>query len=361
MYKVSFGSKINLSVKRDNGHIDHYGDFHNHPMNSFFTAGHVRGSSTSSLNFASSDLEAITELEGTWSQSGDTVSRVTGSATLPASSSIYVFEDGTKAGWRFTGSGTSITVSKSNTVSAQKLFLLRTSTDTGNDKQTLPSVSSTRNYSDGEVSISGSGIFAPSSTSYTLRSIRQSQAGATNGNGVLIDIYPGIPIGVGDAIIINSYEYRFRYPTGEPQEFSVSPISGLSGSGRTQRLSRISVMDSANNPNRIYLLSSSNAIFIPDMYGPTGGTLINPSSLTIDETITATGSILSPSLSNDMTDSHSCFGLVDTGGTIKQISWGTTTELFGIIEYDTPVMIEAGKVLTVGMSTRFDPVITLPS
>ncbi len=35
-------------------------------------------------------------------------------------------------------------------------------------------------------------------------------------------------------------------------------------------------------------------------------------------------------------------------------------ELFGIFEYDTPVTINPGGMLTGGMSTQFEPEIALP-
>lgn len=363
---ATLGSRIALSILRarrgSRCRIDTLGEFHNFPFNLFLTSGtSVRCNSTDVFNFASQNTHGIVALSGTWEQSGTTLSRATGSDVLSGASDLYVFADGTIAGWHIAGSGTSITVSRSQAVAAQQLYKFETNATAPNN-QTLASVASSRNFSSGVIAnrlTTAPATFAPASSGYTLRAITQSQNGVSNINRVWIPIYPEVTINAGDAIVIDDYVYEFSYGYHEPVPFAVSPIAGLTGTGTMQRTRRITDTDVVS-PTRIYLIADGNEITLPDVLGPSG-TLINPGSHTIAETIVATGTTNSAGVANNMTQFHSCFGVVATGvASCKQVAWGSTTEIYGIVEYDTPVNVAAGKVLTVGMGTSFEPVIVLP-
>lgn len=363
--QAKFGSRINLSIKKANGKIRNHGYFYNHPNSQWIiNSSNLLFGSVSNLNIYTLSYNSIRNL-GQWQQSGTTISRVSGSeSALSTSGSFYKFADGTYAGVKTWTGTTSFTSNISQSVSAQDLYEFSSITSSLSESQSLISNSFTRTYSDGVISLNITSpplIFNPASSPYTLKCIAIGAFSSPTYRVLLIDIYPEIEIEIGDQIIINSFEYNFDYGDHQPREFAVSPISGISGSGRAQRTRRANERNSSTSPNRIFLISDSNKISIPDMYGPTGGTLVNPSSLTIDQSLTATGSTVNTTELNGYIDSHSCFSNVTSTGTYKQIAWGTTTEIFGIIEYDTPVLIESGKTLTVGMSTQFVPVLTLPS
>jgi hypothetical protein len=359
---AKFGSKIDLSVKRASGEIENYGEFHNYPLPSFITSNFIKGvtylGSGVNLEVQSSSDTCILQLSGTFEQNGFTINRVSEAYSFPFDNGLYVFQNGVVGGWRNAGSGASITVSRSNSVSAQTLYRF-IPTITGIQETSVTSI--TAIYSNGSMTLSTTQpkalpvVVSP----YTLRTLNFCDSGSP-GRGRAIPINPPIDLQIGDAVLINNFTYTFSYPSHTPTTFTTSPLSSLSGSGVFQRTRRITSGDNIT-ANRIFLLTDANKITIPDMLGPSDSLLL-PSSYTITETIVASQtSSTNAQVSNDMEESHTVIGITSIGGTIKQIAWGTTTEIFGIIEYDTPVVIPTAKVIRVTMSTKFDPIITLPT
>lgn len=354
------GSKINLKVMKPSGEIVDYGEHRNHISQGWVTdfAFYTRADSTV-MQFASLSSRRVFALSGTWQQSGTSISRVTGSDTIAATSQIFAFADGTYTGWRVSGSGTSCVVSISQTISASKLYSYDTASGATGYVQFKDNTALTKNYSNGVTTVSAlSTVFSPATAAYNLYTIAAGDSITGAGyRAMTINLEPEIPIGIGDRIIIDKFIYTFEYPTGAPVAFSTSPISGLTGTGRTQRLRKTTVSD-GDFPSRIFLLTDANKISIPNMLGP-NDSVLTPASYTILETIVATGARNFAAPANNTTEGNFCFGTVGTGGTVKQILWGTPSEFFGVIEYDTPVTIDAGRVISVGLSTTFlqNPVI----
>jgi hypothetical protein len=100
--------------------------------------------------------------------------------------------------------------------------------------------------------------------------------------------------------------------------------------------------------NRIYLISDANKIAIPNMIAPdnSSASYVLMSGITRMEDITAVSTTAKASFANNCTQSNSIVGTVTTGGSVKQILWGTLTRAYGVIEYDTPITISAGQVIT---------------
>lgn len=359
--KTTSGSKIHLSITKPSGEILDYGEYTNYPNALWLVTAAGRGSTTT-FNFVATDTSFIKPLAGTWSQSGFTISRVTGVDVLNTQSGYYIFADGTHAGWKdVDAGGSSGTVSKSETVAAQKLYEYNINNVAIDADRRITSVGGQQNYTNGVTTLSTvSAINFPAALSaYDLRIIYQCLSIGT-ASGVKLVIDPPINVGIGDVVTINKYQYTFSYPTYQKVPFTTSPITGLVGTGFMQRLKKVNVIDNQSSPTRIYLASDANKITIPDMLGPSS-TVLNPASYTFDETIVGSGTRTGAAMANDMTECHNATGLTVTGGTIKQILWGNAAELFGVVEYDTPVTIAAGKTISIGLSTQYNPSFTVPT
>lgn len=370
------GAVANISILRANGDMepigDVYGFHHNTIGRAAESSDRTYPSSMSTVQFyTQSSGTGVDVWTGTFSQSGTSVSRVSGSfdMTQISTNDLIIFGSGERA-WRVSGgSASAMQVYPSQTVPATTITRYRTGTSgygsnpSGSNQQQSGAQNASLVYSNGVTTktLSAPAVFSPASSSYTLTAVSYNPGSATVAGQQVGGFFP-IPsaptINVGDAVVVNSFVYRITWDNYQPRTFAVSPITGIVGTGRIQRLKRISVHENAATPNRIYLVADANKITLPDMLDPSG-TIIAGSSLTAIETITASGSATAASAStNGNTASTTCFGSVVTGGTVKQILWGTTTEIIAVIEYDTPVTIASGTVLTLNTSLQMVPEIT---
>lgn len=361
--KPKFGSVAEIEILRrkkgGRNKIDKIGRFHNFPRNSLITQlEYISGISSSNIYFSLKRLTEIYEMEGTWQQSGDIVSRVTGSQDFWGFSDFYFFEDGTKAGYRLNGASSG-QFSRSNSVSPQKLFRIRSVQGTGD--QTIYSFSSagiSRTYDNGVVSmkLNSPKLSTPMTSDDIVRGLASSVVGSSNGRGTHTPL-PDTPIYTGDIVVIADYEYKFDYGFYEPIEFLTSPISGLNGSGRFQYLLAMSRYITSFDFLRVWLIQDGNEWPIPNL----SNNDINPNVLNPAETIISTRVSTNPSEANDMTHSQVLTCTIPNNiSNVKQIAFGATNRVCGIIEYDTPVSLEAGKTLQIGMSIHLDFTVTIP-
>ncbi len=325
---------------------------------------------TGTISLSTYTTRIRSQLDGTFSQSGPTITRESGSGTFsPGSNFILQFASGEWA-YHTSGSGFSCTVSRSRTVSAQALFRIDSNLDANYlvDRQQNQSFGSNcvNAYSDGVFSATSVNVMAmtPAVTPYTMRRISVGGVLRTGSSedtyGCMFDLPSDVSVGAGDSVVVGDFEYLCEYDEYEPRSLAECPLTNLTTSCRVQRMipAATTGIDSRENqtPNRIWLIDDGDEYPLPDM--PTSA--VNPNVLTVLETIVATGSNTAPSVNNDMTESNSCYGQVVTGGaTIKQIAWGTTSMIFEIIEFDTPQNIPAGKTLTLSGHRRM--VIDVPA
>lgn len=368
--KPKFGSVAEIEILRrkkgGRNRIDKIGRFGNAPSSWLIIRGsttypsHIRGSDSSSFYFQLKNSSDITKLDGTFSQSGNTLIRETGDYSFSSSTDpLFFFEDGTKAGYRLSGSGESITTSRSNEIPPGNLYSFNQTfeSNVGLNVSHYPS----RSYQDGVFTVETQNrlLFPQSSSEFYLRGMSQSMVSYNNATSTISKISPTL-VNVGDVVVIENFKYIFDQGFYKPIRFIDSPIAGIAGSGLFQRMLRINDADHSFTPNRIYLISYGNEIVLPDAKSNTD-TYLNPSSLTVSDTITASNLNSSPSFENDGTSTNRCSGTIGSNiSNIKQIAWGSTTQIHGIIEYDTPISLESGKVLTVGMSTHYDFDISIP-
>lgn len=361
--KPKFGSVAEIEILRrkkgGRNKIDKIGRFHNFPRNSLITQReYISGISSSSIYFTLKRLTEIYEMEGTWQQSGDTVSRVTGSQDFPNFTDFYFFEDGTKAGYRLNGASSG-QFSRSNNVSPQKLFRIRS--DQGTVNETIYDFSSagiSRTYDNGVVSmkLDNPKLSAPMTSDDIVRGLASSVVGSDNGRATHTPL-PDTPIYTGDIVVISDYEYRFDYGFYEPIEFLTSPISGLNGSGRFQYLVAMRNYITSFDFLRVWIIQDGNEWTIPNL----SNNDINPNVLNPTETITSTRVSTNPTASNDMTHSQVLTCTIPNNiSNVKQIAFGASNMVCGIIEYDVPVSLEAGKTLQIGMSIHLDFTVTMP-
>lgn len=303
------------------------------------------------------------ESTSTWSQSGYTLTRESGSDTLGANR-IVQFPDGD---WSYIGNSnisSSGTVSNSMEKPASVVYEIDSNTSYGSGyfREQSFNVKST-SYSNGVITSvnTSSMVLSPASSQETIRRIGIFRAvSSTLIEGCYFDLPNDVVLEIGDSLVIDNFELKITFDEYEPRELEDSPISGLTTSCRAQRLLPIQTTSSHEfaTPNRIWLIEDGNEYVLPDLQ--TSAT-INPNVLTPVETIVATGSGTPPTASNNMTGSNSCYGLVEVGSSqVKQIAWGATSFIFGILEFDTPQNIPQGKVITIGGNQKFNIDVPLP-
>lgn len=302
------------------------------------------------------------ESTSTWSQSGFTLTRESGSDTL-SSGRIVQFPDGD---WSYIDGSISSSGSVSNSMEKPASVVYEINTNisyTSNSirNQTF-SVKST-SYSNGVITSVSTGpmVFNPASSQETIQRIGILGVISTAvSEGCYFDLPSDVVLEIDDSLVIDNFELEITFDEYEPRELEDSPISGLTTSCRAQRLLPIQTTSSHEfqTPNRIWLIEDGDEYNLPDLQTTT---LTNPNVLTPTETIVASGSTSPPAPSRNMIGFNSCYGLVDTGSSqVKQIAWGSTSYIFGILEFDTPQNIPQGKVITIGGNQRFNIDVPLP-
>lgn len=384
--KMDVGATIDLSVRRADGTIEHLGKFHNFLGSQLYSTGRLNVFAGGNINIYARDQTGIHVFTGTWQQVTNTVSRVTNvgpNNDLTASGltqfDMLVFGSGEKSTIFSITNASSATTNQSQSVAATTMLGYKiyqngfgrnpATTHTG---QSVTGAAGTLAYSNGNMTytMNAAQSFPATATAYTLQCLVYSYGavisvgGATPGG--VFHISGGVAMGVGDAIIVNSFVVTYSWASYQPVVFSApGPILNLNQSGKYQRLARVNAEEAAVQPNRIFLLTNANKIVLPDMLGP-ATTILAPGSYTIKETIVSTiNSVTQPgtaTFANGGVESASSIqGTVVTGGTdIRQIAWGTTTQILGAIEYDADVTIAAGKVLTINTLLRMTATLEAP-
>jgi hypothetical protein len=356
--KAKIGAVLTIEVRDKNGKIKHTEEIHNILGNGMLNEWNQI--STAGLFYLQTTAIKTTFSSSTWSATAGALTRTTGSDSLPSViNELLSFGSGERS-YGLSGSGTSATLVSPLTLGPTTLTIYHTST-----RDNISNVASgytwvtanptfTQAYSNGVYTHTmNNGPFStnPATGSFSLARITLRYT--TNAGNIRFshfDLAAPISIVAGDVVTISSVVLTYTFSNYQPIAFAVSPITGLTGSGHFQYLRRI-LGEVATAPSRIYLISDANKITpIPDLLSYTGGSVINPASITAIETLSATGSFINAAASNDGLKSHSITGVTAVGGTVKQIAWGIPTELYGIIQYDTPVSIATAKALTVGMS-----------
>lgn len=359
---LKFGSTIDfVDVIRADGSCERVcGKVQNFVSNGWCLSPFRLHPSVATWNISTFSTRASQAPAGNFSQAGTTITRDSGSfdlTTVPIGASIE-FADGTKAYATGVGTASSKPVSRSQSASSQAITVYNTHTagndGTNREQNSSWGVAGTPSYLNGVLTYTRPSFsFTPAVAGYTLRRIHVYEQNA--GAGFIYDLPVDVVVNIGDAVVVGSFTYTATWDDHEPRVFAVSPMAGYVGTGITQRILRAhgstGRYENSNNPNRIWLIDDGSEYAISDM--PVAD--VAPGALTVLETITATGSNTAPTINNNFTASNSCFGSVVTGGaTIKQIAWGDTSNVFGIIEFDTPVNIPAAKVITIGASLQTD-------
>jgi len=107
-----------------------------------------------------------------------------------------------------------------------------------------------------------------------------------------------------------------------------------------------------SSPTRIYFVTTPNAVALPNLQA--AQTLV--SSITPTTTLIASSEAEGLTIANNLVSRVLAIG-VTSGSTadVKQIYWGTTTRLYGVVEFDTPQTIAANKAISVGTSITVVP------
>lgn len=382
--EAKVGAMVDISVLRKDGTVDHCGEYHNIMGSQVFSEKRmcIGGTTTTFRTLSQIGSES---LSGTYSVVDNILYRVSGSLNLTSSitiGDIIEFPGVFNAYKAVNGvASLSATLSRSywngitNTIPESTVIRHKTQTAgfgtnpaaAGFGVQSLAVTNTTNSVSaiSGTIIKSISAMFSPSTSNYTLHTITYTDSDVTNVGGVTtgnyFNISPPISINIGDSVLLNNFTWRLLYDYYEPKLFGTSPLINLTGSGRYQKLTIVENRIGFFIPTTIWLLSSNNAVIIPNAIdraissNSTSTTSTIPiNSFTSFETITAIGT--SPAVTADATESTSCYGVVSIGGYVKQIMYGiklgANAHTMGIIEYDTPQYIPAGKIITIGSKSK---------
>lgn len=363
--KLKLGSTVEfVDVLRADGRRERIcGKLHNIVSNGILTDTRMLefyASATRTLRTHSTRIRRT--LDGTFSQSGTTVTRVTGTEGS-TNNQILVWENGDWAYTTSTGTSTR-TVSRAFEKSTQALQVITSALSNGTDAVQSKSVTASGSYSAGTILTTiPETAFDPASSPYTCRRISFDSPFTVTSSvyALCFDLPVDIELDTGDAILVGGIEFRREWDTIAVRELAVCPLAGLTTSCRAARMKPAHgsfATDGHSPPTRIWLIDDGDEYALPSTM-PVAD--VNPSVLTVLETITASGSNTGATASNHMTSSNSCFGTVATGGsTIKQIAWGTTGVIHGILEFDTPQNIAAGKIITIGGRLQFEIEVPAP-
>lgn len=364
--KAKLGTLIDFHVVRDGKVIHEFKDVHNIIDNSFLSNPYAF-TLYSGIALPSQPANSIslwdttckqTPSVSTYTQSGTTLTRASGSDTITQAGDLYVWPDGTKE-YLVSGSGAGpYTMSKSLTKSTPQVLTkyltnnIPVITSGYKDKITnsppgiTPTTSGVTTTWESNTPIS-----VPISSSYTLRRITFNWV--YSGNAMVhFDLPTPIAVSNTDLLIINSIRLSAVFDTVAPK--AAATTTNFSSAATVQRLiPSISVLstDHAGNytTNKIHFVTTPNAIALPNnRYGQT--TTLLASSLTAVHTVDCVVNQTVPQVSSDFASMSVRTAVIQTPLTdIKQIYWSnaSTQELLGVLEFVTPQTIPANKAIII--------------
>ena len=377
MKNPRIGAVVDLAVLKADGTMVDYGKRHN--ILGVWADAPTRMSMfyTGIIYTALRDIVGTELLGGTYTLSGNTVYRQSGDVLFNAASAMTVgdmveFSSGFRAYVTNKQSLSTLQLSlSSNIYIPEQIIRYKTNTvgfgstiTSSGYKQLFTHSSPTRTFSASSITINISALYTPTLTPYQLKVIQY--AGSTQLDAGYFDIIPPIDLIAGDAVVLKNFELSMTYDIGLPRNVSDCLI-GISEPAQIQRFLGIN-QDEGNVtfPDRIWLLDNSNKI--PLLTGmpivastPTNAIKLLSSSNIPLETIVAHplnetngGVSRTSSYSNNNTQTNMIYGLVLSGGSVKQVAFGYSTSnvIYGVIEYDTPVTILPDKVLTIKTTTQ---------
>lgn len=368
--KVSIGSEIDFHIIRNGVKIHEHKNLHNTLAQSLLTSGYrlnldsvLTGASGSQFSTYSTRIKYATALTSTFQQVGVNISRTSGVDPLPLGGGFAVWPGNIFAGYVVSSNTSAGAATMSTSVNVAPTtgltFYNFGVTYTGND-QFISGITAfnATTYSNGvsSKSLTTSQAFPLVTVPYTLRRIGlfSTQVGSQVAN---YDLPSDIPLLAGDQVVVAAVTMRMTYAAYAPVTFSVCPITGITTTGKIQKLLPASAdfATPQSTPNRIYLVTTPNAVTLANMLAH-GAAIPLSSTITAAATITATGTATAAAGSNNMTNTfQGSATLAGTTADVKQIYLGNATQLYSVIEFDTPQTLTAGKILTILSSTTVMP------
>lgn len=300
------------------------------------------------------------QLVGTYSQSGNIITRVSGEdLTL----GTYFWESIGTAMMSYAGGTGTQTVHGTATVPAgtDNLWIIREEF-APNSGLLQPSEGGTNTAAARVTTYLGAGVFSSKNTTvivsriytgtYTIKSIAFTGPNTVQCN--TFDLPSPIVLNPGDRFVvgIGDFEVTYTLDAYQPRALGTCPITGITTSCVVQRCFRFNSTvenhcNDTQSATRIWLLDTANKLTLPPDVGLINAIITPPTTTLL--TITATGTSIAPARTNQFLRENKGVGTISSTQTgVKQIVWGNTTMVFGILEFDTPQTLEAGKVLTIG-------------
>lgn len=354
--RANFGSLIDYVIVRANGTVEKpHGSVHNVLSQAWISDGN-RWANSGTWTVRTHNTKVRSTLTGTFSQSGTTITRQSGSSALNAETYLFVWPDGSKS-FGVSSAATTATVNVSATKSAQALDAIAYARAIGSDQQGIQTYSSAvaPTYSNGvlETLETAPITLPPATVSYALNRISVSRTVPGSTYPLWYDLPSPVTINIGDVVVITSIRLTFTWDSHAPRILAVSPITGITSSCKYQRTLDVSVDPSISNLDRVWLITTPNKVTLPNQ----SLTSLTTSGLTIAQTLTprATGDAstvtrIPTATSNGFSGTQDFFVTTPTSQSdVKQIAWGRNTGnvICGILEFDTPQTIAANKVIRI--------------
>jgi hypothetical protein len=314
----------------------------------------------------------VQKLNGVYSQTGTTISRVSGD-DLPAGvfgGGSYVYYWKNESVWANAsaqGNASSAPVSKSFEIADNgELYVINLppGNTTGVINSLNHSLTSANNrsysYHEGVITVVNDLTFTSQIDTVTREIHYFGFFGANSSNGSWFEPASPITLNPGDMIMIAPGDFVVTYTFDEyqPREFTDCPITGITATGRTQRLLSFDSSEGNENwpTNRIWFLTDANKITIPTDLTFTQANIRNPNTLTPLQTLSATSVVINPSNANNhLMSGQATANVTTTANDVKQILWGSTSRVAGVLEFDTPQTIPSGKTLMIGSRIQIIP------
>jgi hypothetical protein len=356
------GATVDISIRRSSGIIEDYGKIHNRLGVQFLESSYryIPTNNYNYINFYTQSASGRYSLSGDWIVTNGKVTRNSGSTVItsgyPVNGNLIVFGNGEQA-YKLTNTPTvsSFDISKPLNISTPTSITVYKTNESGfgtspatGSMQTKSMANLTTTYdhiTPGTLrALVPSPIIFPDST--ITHEVNCVCGQFAYGPVTFFELSSPLTLNVGDSLILNNYELLLYRDNVTPKTFSSGKLSGAATSGSYQFMS--SIAQTNLTINRAYLVSDANKITLSSFRLNALPQLTN-SNFTYFETLVSTGTAgyQNPSYANNMKDANGSTFTVVTGGLTKQILYGYSNYISGVIEFDTPQSIAPGKILKI--------------
>lgn len=315
------------------------------------------------INFGLLSAKRRTLLNGVFSQSGTTITRVSGTGDLSTitNGDYLQFANGEFAFKVSHTSASSCTVSTSRSVSDQALHRINLSgwAVSGPFGSAVNFSASTVHSGANSLTTNANHAIFNVTSGGGVTGFHIAQDEIYQNRAFYYDLPVDIPVSIGDQITITAGDWEFSrdWNVFNPIELPTSPISGLTTSCKLIRRFERTV-GPPYTPTHVYLIPDGSNVPLGTLDSGRG----NVSALPVTKVShQCTYSTVGGTYANNYKGTANfSFAISSTMSNCKQLAWGNVTSVYGILEFDTPQNLEAGRVISLAVTEQVIPTIPVP-